>query len=484
MNFSVMRWEIAVTVLMLVLFFADLFFPRISKRILGLGAAYSLGLFLFGSLFLGNGLPPDVPRLETAHGLYVLDTLAIWAKQFSMLTTLLTILISIRFFGESDDHLSEYFILQLLVCLGMMLVSSTADFFSSFVALELMTVSFYVLVSFQRKNILCLEAALKYLIYGGVSSGILLYGIALIYGSSGEIHFAKVAEYALFHIKSNLLLMGLLLVLVGLAFKISAVPFHWWTADVYEGAPTPTVALLSIGSKGAGFVLLIRVLFEVFPSYQAKWLPLLIFASGGSILYGNLAALSQSNLKRLMGYSSISHSGYMLLGVAASSVMGLSAVLYYLLGYLLANALIFGVMCETAAENPRQDIRSYAGLSDRSGWAATALVFGLLSLAGIPPLAGFFGKLLLFQVTFEQSFFILLGLAVLGVVCSLYYYLGVIRTMYFSNTNTPSTNHTPLKIPGPWRWFFGLLIGFVIMVGFYQLPWWQASETAVRSVYP
>jgi NADH-quinone oxidoreductase subunit N len=319
MDFSIMRWELAVGAIALLLLLVDIFNSQIPRRTLGTAAAITLAAVFLASLW-NFGVPLDQDRVETAYGLFVLDRLAIWGKQFAMLGTLVTMLISLRFLPEQDEHYLDYLLLQLLACVAMMLVVSTQDFFSLFVSLELMTICFYVLVSFSRRDVLSLEAGVKYLVYGALASGILLYGIALIYGATGEVRFSAVAEYASANQDSSLLLVGLILVLVGLGFKISAVPFHWWTADVYEGSPTPTAALLSIGSKGASFVLLIRVLFQAFPSLQVQWIPLISIASAASILFGNLGALSQTNLKRLMGYSSISHTGYMLLGIATVSI--------------------------------------------------------------------------------------------------------------------------------------------------------------------
>lgn len=482
MDPSLLQAELLVIALAIAVLVLDMILPRISSRQLGLGAAAVLAAFLAWNLFAGSGLPSESARLTTAHGCFVLDALAVWAKRFSMFATLLAILMSIRFQSRTEERLPEFIAIQLFACVGMMLLASATDLISLFVSLELMTVCFYVLVSFRRADALGLEAGLKYLIYGALSSGILLYGCALIYGASGEFRFLRLAEYAARHPDSILLGLGVLLVWVGIAFKISAAPFHWWTPDVYEGAPTPVAALLSIGSKGAGIVLLLRLVSEAFPALDKIWVPLVVLGSGASILYGNLAALSQSNLKRLMGYSSISHSGYMLLGVATASISGHSAVLYYLFGYLLASALVFAVMCETAAENPRQDIRTYAGLGLRSGWTAGALVLGLLSLAGIPPLAGFFGKLLVFQSALVHGhLLILLGIALLGVVCSLYYYLGILRTVYFSDP-FPGPDH-PLQSSSI-RWIYAVLIFLVILVGSYPSPWWKASELAIRLLRP
>ncbi len=482
MDFSLLRWELVVAGLALLILFLDLFATTLSKKTIGYMAVGGLFSALAWSLFLGNGMPSGLESALTASGLFLLDPLAVWAKQFFMLATALTILMSIRSFETQNENLSEHIFLQLVGCLAMMLLSSTTDFFSLFVSLELLTVVSYVLVAFRRRNALSLEAGLKYLIYGALSSGILLYGIALIYGETGQYRFAQISQSLPlpFHSGSMLTGLGLMLVLTGIGFKISAVPFHWWTPDVYEGAPTPTTAFLAISSKAAGFVALVRVLEHAFPGWESMWIPIIQALAAASILWGNLGALSQSNLKRLMGYSSISHTGYMLLGVCAASLIGLSSILFYLLGYLLANSLVFGVMCETSVSNPRQDIMKYTGFGKRSSLAAGALTLGLLSLAGIPPLAGFFGKLLLFNSVLERNMWILIILSVIGVICSFYYYLGVLRTVYFAESTHSDSNHLPDRMT---RWVFRIQMVMLIGIGFYQAPWWNSAVNAFRFLH-
>lgn len=482
-DLSLIQWELAVTGLLILILLLDLFVPCMSKCGITSVAVIGLGVFILWDVFVSSVLPSSQVIAVTAGGHYRLDPLAIWGKRFAMLATLLSVLMSRRSFKD-DEHFSEYILIQLSACLGMMLVVSANDLFSLFVFLELLTVSFYVLVSYRRKDILCLEAGVKYLIYGALSSGILLYGIALAAGTAGSSQFHAIADYAAQNQNSSVLLAAMVLILVGVAFKIAAVPFHWWVPDVYEGAPTPSVALLSTGSKAAGFVLLLRILFEVFPAYQSHWLPMIMATSGASILLGNLGGLSQTNLKRLMGYSSISHSGYLLLGIAAAThhpEIGLAAVLYYLVGYLLANALVFKVMCESESANPRQNIRAYAGLGQRSSWLGAAMVMGLLSLSGIPPLAGFFGKLLIFRAALEENLLILLAIALVGVVASLYYYLNIIRAIYFGDAK-------PEALPLPQtcfsRFTLAALMIFLVLIGFYQSPWWDASQAAIRAIRP
>lgn len=484
MDFSLIRWELAVAFVAFAVFLADLFIPKLSAKTLGLGAASLLGFFLFWSLYATSGIPEvqgQPVRIFTASGLYVMDPLALWTKQFAMLSTALILLLTVRCMASST-YLAETIVVELMACLAVMLAGSVADFFFLFVAMEFLTVCFYVLVSLERSRVRGMEAALKYLVYGALSSGIMLYGITLIAGVSGQSHFMDVRQFALTNHNNNLLDLGLVLLLVGLAFKISAVPFHWWTPDVYEGAPTPVVAFLSIISKGAGVILLVRVLFEAFPPYyRTFWVPILGIAAGLSMLLGALGGISQGNLKRLMGYSSISHSGFILLGIATASGTGLSATLYYLVGYLLANILIFYVMCEMEAGTTRHDIRDYTGLGFQSPWKAGAMLLGLLSLGGIPPLAGFTGKLLVLYSALEHGgkFLVLLIAAISAALCSLYYYLVVVRTMYLV---PPVVQSNPLRLSISTKWIFGLLCFAVLAVGFYPSPWWQNAARAIRQL--
>jgi NADH-quinone oxidoreductase subunit N len=337
----------------------------------------------------------------------------------------------------------------------MLFAASANDFVMLFVSVELITVTFYVLASFQRGRLISLEAGVKYLIIGALSSAFMVFGIALVWGTTGKLNFTELGAVATQYEDDKIVLLGLLLVLVGLGFKIAAFPFQIWVPDVYQGAPTPTTAFLAIGSKAAGFVLLLRVLFTAIPAITAHWADLLIVISGITILYGNLCALAQRNLKRLLGYSGISHAGYLLLGVAAlagsRASSGGPAILYYLAGYLFAVLAAFTVICLVAWQAEAEDISGLAGLNQRSPLLAATMSLAMVSLAGIPPLAGFFGKFLLLKAVIEQGaanhgYYCLAFTALAGVVISLYYYFGVIRAIYWSK-DVPDLSPIVLSAP-------------------------------------
>ena len=312
-----------------------------------------------------------------------------------------------------------------------------------------------MLTSFQRGRLISLEAGVKYLILGALSSAFLVFGIALVWGTTGKLNFTELASVAAQFETNKIFLAGVLFVLVGLGFKIAAVPFQIWVPDVYQGAPTPTTAFLAVGSKGAGFVLLLRVLFSAVPSVTAHGTDLLIVISGITILYGNLCALPQRNLKRLMGYSSIAHAGYLLLGVAAMATIGKdsadggAAMLYYLAGYLFTVIAAFTVICVAMRHLDNEDISALAGLNRRSPLLATTMTLAMMSLAGIPPMAGFFGKFLLLKAILQQGavnhgYYCLAFTALAGIVISFYYYFGVIRAIYWSK-NTSDLTPIPLS---------------------------------------
>jgi NADH-quinone oxidoreductase subunit N len=343
--------------------------------------------------------------------------------------------------------LGEFHVITLMALTGMILAAAANDFVLLFVALELISVSFYVLVSFQRSRLHSLEAGVKYLILSALSSSFLVFGIALIFGAANQTNFARLAAEAAALGHNKVYWLGVLLVLFGLSFKISAFPMQVWTPDVYQGAPTPVTAFLATASKAAGFVLMLRVLFATTPGLTIYWDKMLMLVAGITILYGNLCAIPQRSLKRLLGYSSISNAGYMLLGIAAVNPSGSAAVLYYLAGYLFTLAAAFLVICLVARDN--DDIGSLAGLSRRSPMLAGTLTLVMVSLGGIPPLAGFLGKFLLFRALVQRgevdpSCYWLAGVAIVGVVISLYYYFAVIRVMYWAK-DPPDL--TPIVVP-------------------------------------
>jgi NADH-quinone oxidoreductase subunit N len=419
----------------LVLMLADLFVPPERRRYIGYVAIGALSILLVTS---GHG---SLGGPGTAfQGAFINDALALFFKRLFIVAAILVLFIAVEF-ADRIAAAAEYYSLIVFALAGMLFAASSNDFAMLFVSIELITITFYVLVSFQRGKVASLEAGVKYLILGALSSAFMVFGIALIWGTTGKLNFTELAAVAPQFVDSKIFLLGVLLVLVGLGFKIAAFPFQIWAPDVYQGAPTPTTAFLAIGSKAAGFVLLLRFLFTAVPCVLKTpgCANFLIILSGITILYGNLCALPQRNLKRLLGYSSISHAGYLLLGVAALNASGQAAILYYLAGYLFTVLAGFLVIALALRHLETEDISGLAGLHQRSPLLAATMAISLVSLAGIPPLAGFFGKFLLLkaaveagQATGNHGYYCLVFTALAGVVISMYYYFGVIKAMYWS----------------------------------------------------
>lgn len=437
MNTSLIGMEISVIGLGLVLMLADLFMPAERRKFIGYAAIAALGALLLMSLS-GNG---SCSLAGTAFGgSFINDGLSLFFKRFFLIAAILVLFIAVEF-SDRLVAISEYYSLIVFALAGMLFAASSNDFAMLFVSIELITITFYVLVSFQRSKVAALEAGVKYLILGALSSSFMVFGIALIWGTTGKLNFTELAAVAPQFLDSKIFLLGVLLVLVGLGFKIAAFPFQIWAPDVYQGAPTPTTAFLAVGSKAAGFVLLLRFLFSAVPSvtHTQAFATLFIIISGITILYGNLCALPQQNLKRLLGYSSIAHAGYLMLGVAALNASGQAAILYYLAGYLFTVLAGFLVIALVLRHLDTEDISGLAGLSRRSPLLAATMTIAMVSLAGIPPLAGFFGKFLLLksvietaQATGNHGYYCLVFTALAGVVISFYYYFGVIRAIYWS----------------------------------------------------
>jgi NADH-quinone oxidoreductase subunit N len=449
MNSSLITLELCVIAIGIVLMLADFWMPAERKKFLAYAAIAALGGLLLIS-FSGNGI---CSVFGTAfNGSFVEDSLALFFKRFFLVAAILVLFLSAEF-SDRLAGISEYYSLILFALSGMLFAASANDFAMLFVSIELITITFYVLTSFQRGRLVSLEAGVKYLILGALSSAFLVFGIALVWGTTGKLNFNDLAQISGQFLDNKIFLLGVLFVLVGLGFKIAAFPFQIWAPDVYQGAPTTTTAFLAVGSKAAGFVLLLRVLFVAVPDVAKHWANLLIVISGITILYGNLCAIPQRNLKRLLGYSSIAHAGYLLLGVAALSASGQAALLYYLAGYLFTVVAAFTVIALVMRHLDNEDIAALAGLNQRSPLLAATMTLAMVSLAGIPPLAGFFGKFLLLKAVIEQAqvtgnhgYYYLALTALAGVVISLYYYFGVVRAIYWSK-DAPDLSPIPLSAP-------------------------------------
>jgi NADH-quinone oxidoreductase subunit N len=463
MNASLMTLEVWVIILGIVLMLADFFFDFAPERrkYLAYLAIAALGVLLLTSL--GS----DAVTGTAFNGAFVEDYLAIFFKRFFLVAAILVLFLTSEFADKISVSISEFYSLIIFALAGMLFAASSNDFAMLFVSIELITVTFYVLVSFQRRKLLSLEAGVKYLIIGALSSAFMVFGIALIWGTTGKINFNELAQVAPQFVDNKIFLMGVLFLLAGLGFKISAVPFQIWVPDVYQGAPTPATTFLAIGSKAAGFVLLLRVLFTAVPAVTQKWAGFFIVISALTILYGNLCALPQRNLKRLLAYSSIAHAGYLLLGIAALSASGQSAVMYYLAGYLFTIVAAFTVVALVMRHLDDEDISRLAGLNQRSPLLATTMTLAMVSLAGLPPLAGFFGKFLLLKAVLaagaqNHCYYCLAFIALAGIIISFYYYFGVIRAIYWSRE---AADLSPIAVSGAAKFSIALCIAGMFWLG-------------------
>lgn len=494
MNLSLMSLEISVVALGLVVLLADLWLPAERKWVLGYAAAAALTLLLVNT-FTGHCSCASLGQ-SAFGGMFVQDALSVFFKRLFLLAAVLVLVMAVEFSDRVAAGISEYYALIIFALAGMLFAASANDFALLFVSIELITVTFYVLTSFTRGKVLSLEAGVKYLILGALSSAFMVYGIALVWGTTGKFNFSELAMVSARFADNKLFLFGGLFVLVGLGFKIAAFPFQIWAPDVYQGAPTPTTAFLAIGSKAAGFVLLLRFLFSAIPDVTADWRNLLIVISGITILYGNLCALPQRNLKRLLGYSSIAHAGYVLLGVAAfAGAMangkgpmasdGGAAVLYYLSGYLFTVLAAFTVVTLVMRHLDSEDVSGLAGLNHRSPLLAATLTLAMVSLAGIPPLAGFFGKFLLLKAVILQGpanpgYYCLAFTVLAGVVISLYYYFGVIRAIYWSKDAAPRER---ICVSAPMHAAIAICIAGMFWLGLFPgtlLRWAETATTVLK----
>jgi NADH-quinone oxidoreductase subunit N len=479
-NLAAIGLELAVVATGLGVLLLDLWVRPEQRRWLTWAAILAVGGVFVASFAL------TLPEPARAFGgLYVLDELALFFKRFFLLAALLVLVMGQEFADRFPAGHAEYSALTLFALTGMMFAASANDFVLLFVALELVTITFYVLTSFQRRRAASLEAGVKYLILGALSTGFLVYGLALIFGAAGTLNFEQLATRPPAVLESRLFAVGLLLVLVGLGFKIAAVPFQFWAPDVYEGAPLPTTAFLAVGSKAAGIVLLLRVWFVAAPALTAAWAGPLLVVTALTLLYGVLCAIPQRSLKRLMAYSSIANAGFLLLGFCSGSAAGVAAVLFYLGGYLFAVLAIFLVATLAGRGTDTDAIADLAGLSQRSPLLAAALTLGLVSLAGIPPLAGFFGKFLLLKsvlasATAHAGLYALAGVALVAIVISLYYYFGVIRVVYWGAPTT--AKQAPIPLAWPARAALGLCMFGLLWLGCFPANVLNLAQLAAQSL--
>lgn len=374
------------------------------------------------------GVFNDAGTQSFLGGLFVLDNFAVYFKNLFCFAVTLTLCFSSDYIMEQTSHPGEFIGLCVSALLGMCIMASANDFITAFVGLELMTVSFYVLAALAKDKGRAGEASVKYLLVGAASTAIMLYGISLVYGAGGSLIFSEMKNNV--HLFYGVGVAGVSMVIIGFFFKLSVVPFHMWAPDVYQGAPLPVTCLLAMGSKAAAIAMFMRVLYTAFPILANYWLPMLAFFSAACMVAGNIMALRQTDVKRMLAYSSIAQAGYMMAGIVAADAAGMKAVMFYIQLYMIATIGAFAVL---AAVEPKRGGTTHvhiAGLAQSAPLLAAVMTVSLLSMAGIPPTAGFAGKIYLFSAVVDKGY---LWLAFVGFVMSMisvYYYLMVTKAMY------------------------------------------------------
>ncbi len=423
---------------------------------------FAIVLLGVAALFVGNATGGTQTLFD---GAYIADGFADFLKILILVGSAGALLMSGAYLRSAKMHIFELPVLVLLATIGMMMIVSANDLISLYLGLELMSLALYVLAAVRRDDVRSSEAGLKYFILGALSSGMLLYGASLIYGFTGSTSFATIATVATTEAASNVgLIIGLVFMMVGLAFKVSAVPFHMWTPDVYEGSPTPVTAFFAAAPKVAAMGLMVRVLAGAFPGFVQQWQQIIVFLALASMLVGALGAIGQTSVKRLMAYSSIGNVGFALVGLAAGTQEGIQSVLVYMAIYLVMTLGTFAcILAMQRNGKPVDEISELSGLAANHGKLALVLALLMFSLAGIPPLAGFFGKLYVFLAAVKAN---LMWLAIAGVVASVisaFYYIRIVKVMYFDPASKPMS---PIA-PGVWT---VIAISAVIITLFVALP--------------
>ncbi len=466
--------EIGLTALAVVVLFADIYGSVAARRNVVIVSAIGMALLALVPLIW----QPDPALYENGAllwgGMINYDPLSQIFKVMLLLAGAVTCLMAAGDKGVGDK--GEFYLIVIVATLGGLMMSSAADLILVFVALETLSIPLYMLASFRRGDQRSAESGMKYFLYGAFASAIMLFGFSLLYGFAGTTNLAGIAAAMSAGLEEGLVavMTALVMVVVGFGFKISAVPFHFWTPDVYEGAPTPVTAFVSVSSKAASFALLLRFLTAVFPPdlaiagvvIQDFWVNLLVVVSIVSMTLGNVVALRQSNIKRLLAYSSIAQAGYTLIGVVAlqgaNDSLAVASVSFYMFMYIFTNLLVFGGVILFIAKTDTEEISDMAGLNRRSPWLALFITIGLLSLGGIPPAAGFFGKFFLFQAAVNSNLVGLALIAVTNAIIALYYYLVVIKVMY---VDVGPDDDKPIAIPRAYGWSLGITALVVILLG-------------------
>ena len=461
--------EIIVTLGILVIVTVDLIVTENKKVLMTALTVVTLLAALFSVVSLY-----DQPPQSLFAGMLSLDPFGLFFKLLVIVTTLVVVVFGLQS-SDIDHKYAEFYSVFLTVVLGGFLMASATNLLMMYLALELVSLPSFILVGYQKYLRRSNEAALKYVVYGGVSSGIMLYGFSLIYGLTGTLDIHAVgARLASGEVPDLTLFLAATLAMAGFGYKVASVPFHFWCPDVYQGAPTPVTAFLSVAPKGVGFAMLARFFYLGLSSFDGtsgevlggQWPELLAVIAAATMTLGNLTAIWQNNLKRLLAYSSIAHAGYMMMGVVMLSQAGLQAIMFYTAVYLFMNLGAFFVVILMAERTGSEDISEYRGLGWRSPFIAAAMAIFLASLTGLPPTAGFIGKIYLFAAVVEGGLWWLAVVGVLNSAVSLYYYWRIVRTMYLEDPEDTS----PITFPTFANVSLGILLAGTLIFGLYFTP--------------
>lgn len=436
----------------------ELFLPKGSRK--GYAVIGILGVAASALSLLYQDFGPALA------GLFVQDQLSIYFKWLFSIAGVFILYIVMLYEDRVKNWRGEFYSIILFSLSGMMMLASATDFIGFYVSLELVAVCLYVLAAYLTDSPLSSEAGLKYLVTGALASGFLIYGISFIYGATGATGFAEVAKALQTVEPTGYLLIGIALTVLGLTFKISSIPFHVWAPDVYQGAPTPVTALLAAASKSAGFVVILRILFGALGTVKGEWAAFIAVIAGITLLFGNLAAMPQKDLKRLIAYAGIGSAGYLLMGVAAASEMGAGAIMFYLLTYIFGIAGTFISIVVFHNSEGSDQIAAYAGLYKRAPLLAFSLFIGLLSIAGFPPLGGFIAKFYIFMATVKEGLWVLAFIGAIMAIIAMYYFLLVIKSMYLRQP----TNDAPIHVDMTTRGLLYFINAVTILLGIYPGP--------------
>ncbi len=466
--------EIVLVLLAGLIMTLDVIWPESRKRSLGLLAAGGLGLAAVLALIFVH---PDDALIF--GGMLRNDMLAFVFRFMFIFAGAIVALISMDSAGVARK--GEYYAILIGGVIGMNFMASSADLIMLYLSIETTSIALYLLAGFLREDDKSAESGLKYFLFGAFTSTIMLYGFSLLYGFTGRTNLYELSAALIAGGTPQVaILVAVLLVLVGFGFKVSAVPFHFWSPDVYEGAPTPITAFISVASKAAGFAVLVRVLLAVFPDIQSYWGPLIAVVSVFTMTLGNVLALAQRNIKRLLAYSSIAQAGYALIGLAALNESGIAAVVFYLLTYTVTNLATFAVVVLASRQIGSDEIADYAGLSRRSPGLAMAFLIGFLSLGGMPPLAGFFGKFFVFAAAVEAGLIWLAVIGVLNSIIGLYYYLTVLKVVYLYRSERDGER---IPVSRPYAMALWLCAAGILLMGTIAEPWWRWATGAAQGLF-